>query len=253
MRDKPYIFDRITALELFDAMLGHGPSHRILRIAGGAKMGKSHLLRAFYRRAGAEFQTLCAMVELGEDLADPQSILFALKNQLRGLNFERYTHALETLPKQTIEVKETSLFFSKFSAEISENQKSDLERQRKLTHAFIEDLNSNGDRPTLLCFDTIDNAPTLHGWFQHEFLSGVCQSAHVSVVVAGRELPPNPIQLQMHCCDHALERFDLCHYQEVKECLELALSDDEIKLLYKAFDGKPGPYFEVVPRFRGAT
>lgn len=250
MGNEPYIIDRLTPLDLFEKMLGGEASHRILRIAGGAKMGKSHLLKTFYRRAFAEFQCLCAIVELGEKLPDPQSVLFSLKAQLPNLDFRNYDQTLDANPKQTIEIKDTKVWFSNVSAQITENQKNEIDRQRKLTGAFVDDLKANEAQQVFLCFDTIDHAPDLHNWFQQEFLSSLCQLNHLSIVVAGRELPDNPINLQMQCQDHDLEPFGIDHYKEVRERLDLDLDDEKVEFLFKLFDGKPGPMFEAAPKFR---
>lgn len=250
MGNEPFIIDRLTALDLFEAMVCGDTSHRILRIAGGAKMGKSHLLREFNRRARFEHDLSLAAVELGEQLTDVQSILLSLKNQLISFRFDNYAEAIKSQPNAQSEIQDAKFFLSKVSVNV-EAQQNEAEKRRQFTVAFLEDLKANQNQKLFLCIDTIDQAENLHGWLQDEFLSGICQLENIFVVVAGRFLPKTPMSLEWHCQDHSLEPFEIKHYKEAREKLELDLDDEKVALLHKVFEGKPGPLFEAAPRLRG--
>ena len=252
MGNKPFIIDRKPILKIFESMVCGNTNHYILRISGRAKMGKTHMLKEFRRQAIFDHSMKLGTVQLGEELTDAQSILFDLRNQLSDYKFDQYTQAINSQSVSKAEVQDTKLFWSNVSVNV-EAQKDKDEKRRQFTLAFVEDLKANQTDKLLLCIDTVDEVEHLHGWLQHEFLSGVCRLENVYVVVAGRSLPKIPPSLEWHCEDLELGPVEYHHYEEYRKEAKLNITDEILEAFYKAFDGRPGNIVEVAPKFKGAT
>ena len=244
-----FIVDRLTALDLFEKIITGQRAERILRITGPGKIGKSHLLREYRTRAITQHNHRVVTVKLGNTLPDPPDILYNIRTQLRPLNFPKFIPAHDQYSQTKIEIKEVNAIFSKLSAQTSEHKNSDQYRHRQLTEAFLDDLATLSDHPILLCFDTFDQAQSLHGWFQEHFLTGLCHFKNLSVIVAGRTLPDPSPAIEHHCVNHNLEPLTIQHYQQIRDKFDLDLPDVALEAIHKMCSGRPGDIIDSVPLF----
>jgi len=117
----------------------------------------------------------------------------------------------------------------------------DREQNRvDLTNALFTDLRRLGQ--VVFLFDTFNDGHELvKTWLWGAFLVRICHTPQARVVIAGRDLPEPAFEWE-HCC-HLLPLAGIAyeHYQKFARQQGITASDDLLRGVHYAFDGKPLP------------
>lgn len=246
--------NRQDVIALFDRLVEPDSPYRMLHLLGEAQMGKTHLMtRIFPQRAGDPHRLHCAMISLHSRVR-VADILSDLTSRLAEAgpfpNFERAYHDWATRP--IIEASDIQGVFAKISISAQKAEDESLKFDPLLTRQFVADLRLMANRPLVLLFDALDNAPeSIHSWLLHTLLGQLALLPHVRVVIAGRNLP-DPAGDYAACCRvHRLQPVrDEAEYINYCRQIKAGLVEQSIRDFARAIDYRPGQFAGLVEAFR---
>lgn len=242
-------------LDIFHHLMQTDSPHRVLRLMGQAKLGKSHLLTKVFPVLARQEQTACrcAILDLRSQAQGIPDVLHSACAQLGDEGFGGYLseyRAWRNRPR--VEASNLQALLSRIS--ISAHGEADESRRiiPDLTRAFVNDLRVRPHQPTLLLFDAVDNATeSTRDWLMDALLVQLAGVPHVRCVVAGRTLPDaaggyaavcHSYELQPVTEEEAYIRF--CHLHRIE------LPDQSIRHFAQAFSYLPGLFAEYTQTFR---
>lgn len=252
----PPTIDRIDVIDLFEQLMQPVPPHRVLRLLGASKMGKSHLLNnVFAPLAHQNYRVPCAVVNLKDNSVTVARILHQLCAQLGGEpHFPTYHAAHDAWLNQSnkVEAKGLLAVFSSISIRTGKAETDPQWIERQLTTKFGADLQNLAAKPILLLFDQLDNSPdTIQNWLMDELLVSLAVLKDVRVIVAGQSVPDAAGSYATACCSYELPPVeDENAYIDYCRHCQLNISDQSIKDFAFANYYNPGSFVEsVYPRF----
>jgi hypothetical protein len=215
------MIDREEAVTHFRALIDPVTPLRVLRLLGGAKMGKTHLLTKVFPSLAQQHGSVCAVLDLRNT---QQTIIAHLLNaceQLGRNHFPTFDHLYTTSANQPqIQINGLQSVFSIFSLR-SQSREDDTARViLHLTRCFVDDLRQMPHPQLVLIFDQVDDAaPETQIWLMDTFLGQVQGLAHIRVVLGGRTLPDALGNYARVCVSYELtpvqeEKAYIRHYRE---------------------------------------
>jgi hypothetical protein len=243
------IIDRQPAINLYRAVLEGERRECILRLIGESKMGKTHMLRVYRHIAEQEYNARCAVIDLRSRLYDCGDLLHLVAQQLGLPNFENYQAAHDKLASQPqMQVSGLMALLSRVSLRAEGAREAEQYQRRWLTAAFLQDLEAiPRGSPIVLLFDAFEQADRLvQDWLNESMLPGLSRITNVRVVVAGQTLPKPPATYHDVCCTHELPPVSLDDHRLYCARIRANLSDEQIEVLHRVLDGKPGLFVELV-------
>jgi len=199
--------DRETELKLFESMIAGQCEESILLIEAPGQMGKSTLLSTFERRCLRAGQ-LCALVDLKGGSVGLDELFYRICDDLDWDRFPRFWEQVAALahPNVVVNIGKNVMFGQQ---QITVALKADNEADRRqrltcLTQALFQDLRACAERLVLI-FDTYQQAdPLVKEWLIGPCLARARRTPNLTVVIAGRHIPPEPTECQSHCHRHFL-------------------------------------------------
>jgi len=245
--------DTHEAVKLFHQFMQPNSQVRILRLMGEAKMGKSHLVtKVFPTLARQEHQARCAILDLRNKMQTISDILQMALSQLDARHYDYYNAAQQTWTKRSRVEEDVFTIFTSIDITDKDGLDEARHKNRRLLAQFISELNKLDDMPSLLLFDSVNNASeSMQTWLMDTFLVSISLLKHVRVVVAGRSLPEAYGSYTAQCRSYQLlpvaaeeEYIDFC------KRLNVGLAEQSIRDFAYAFDYKPGMFVDyVLPKF----
>lgn len=248
--------NRESTITLFQEILHPQSTHRVLRLLGEAKMGKSHLLTKVFRLLAQQTGYIfSAVVDLRGSGVTMPDILHQSCAQLGGeAHFPTYYAAYESwLNPPAVQVSGLQALLSNISIRTGERDADPRRMERHLTTKFVADLQALAPRPVLLMFDALEQSDeaTQH-WLMYELLVSLIPLAHVRVVIAGRAVPEAAGSYVAYCHSYELipvtdEAAYIAYCQQHK----LTITEQSIRDIARLLDYQPGFFAEmVVKKFR---
>lgn len=245
--------DTHEVIKLFLQLMEPNSSIHVLRLNGGGKMGKSHLLtKVFPTLVKQDYQASWAMVDLSRPFQTIPDILSQICVQLDEQCFEAYyaaDQAWSNRPK--VDVKGLTATFSRVDILAKDHTDDIHDRARILTISFMRDIHKLKAPLIVLFFDSIDQASEeIQGWLMETLLIPVSRLSHIRVVMAGRFLPEVHGSYRILCRDCSLLPVkDIKAYFEYCVNVNSTLSERDISILAHAFDYTPGFVAEALRKF----
>ena len=242
------------AIDQFHQLMQPDCEFRVLRLLGEAKLGKSHLVTKLFPHLGQTiYQARYAVLDLRNPAQDIADILHAACNWLGGMiNFPTYAAAhRDWLNRPIIQVSGLQALLSRIQVKAPEETDESHKMARHLTTQFVADLRQLTIAPVLLIFDQLDDAnPANQDWLIDTLLVQLAPLTHVRVVVAGRTMPEASGSYAAICCSYELlpVHEDQAYINYCREC-KIELAENEIRVLARAVDYKPGAFADVMPKF----
>ena len=243
--NKTYLIDRLTAVDIFEQMLDGKLGCCVLSVEGAADMGKSRLLKEYFRRASGR-KLNGALVPLENHYTDAAEVLHELVKQLGRQAFPTYWERHLALSQQRAAKSNAEPFWLK-----SPTDEVKVMRSQQLTHAFVQDVTQLAQRqPLILLLDAIEQAiEPVRNWLHGDLLQDLIDTDGVWVVLAGRTLPPPDFRWEQHVYPYELPPVEVHDFQSYCDQMQLNLTPANVKLLHTAFDGMPGKFVKVAPKF----
>lgn len=242
-------------LGIFHYLMQADSPHRVLRLMGQAKLGKSHLLTKVFPILARQEQTACrhAILDLRSQAQGIPDVLHSACAQLGDEGFGGYLaeyRAWRNRPR--VEVRDLHSSFSRIT--ISAHEEADEHRRiiPDLTRVFVNDLRARPREPTLLLFDAVDSAVgTTRDWLMDSLLVQLATLAHVRCVVAGRTLPDAAGGYVAVCDSYELQPVTEDNaYIEFCRLVGIQLVEQSIRDFAKACSYLPGHFVELAQPFR---
>ena len=251
-------YDTINTQEvitLFHRLMQKDGDLRVLRLIGGAKMGKSHLLtKVFPHLAQQDYQAHCAILDLRNQTHTVPDYLHSLCGQLGGQSNSHYFAAYQkwlNRPKQ-VGMQQLLALFSRVTISIKDSSSDLHERDIHFTAQFTKDLSQLEDKALLLLFDSVNHATEdTQAWLTDTLLVHLAALQHVRIVLAGRALPDANSSYTAYCRSYQLSPVtELEAYIKYCRNANLTLPDQSIRDLARVFHYTPGIFVDyVVPAF----
>ena len=203
---KPTI-DHGDAVDLFRRLLAGDSPHRLLRLTGDAKMGKSHLLRHVFVEIAGEEGVPSVLLDLREATKSVRDLLAEIERGLRDhLDCSGYQRAeRDSLTPGSISIKRTVFFKSRVKVSTAGDA---WDIARLLTVQLAIDL-GEADRLAVVLVDAAEQASTTtQQWLSQTLLPELCRLPQLRVVVAGRTLPEPSSSYAPHCMNHRLDKVE---------------------------------------------
>jgi len=250
----PITINRQDVIALFDQLLQPHSRHQILHLLGEGKMGKTHLMtRIFPQRAKNPHQLHCAILNFHSQIR-VADILHNLTSRLASVgpftNFNQAYRDWATRP--VVEAHDLQAFLSKISVTAQKTSTELPKVDPMLTTHFVADLRAlAADRPLVLLFDALDNAPeAIHTWLFHTLLGQLAMLPHVRVVLAGRTLPEPGGDYAATCQVHHLQPVrDETEYITYCQKIKATLVEQSIRDFARAINYRPGEFVGLVEAF----
>lgn len=250
----PLTINRQEAIVLFDRLVQPDSPHRALHLLGDAQMGKTHLMsQIFPQRASDLHRLLCTTLSLHSQ-TNVADILYNLVSRLAEagpfVNFERAYQQWVTRPVH--EARDNQELFAQINTSAQKTEDEGRKFEPMLTTQFVADLRLLANRPLLLLFDALDNAPEpIRAWLFHTLLGHLATLPHMRVVVAGRNLPDPTGDYAASCRVYRLQPVrDETEYINYCRQVKAALVEQSIRDFARAVDYRPGQFVGLVEAFR---
>jgi len=232
--------DREAEMRLFQRMRDGDGSAHVLLIEAPEGMGKSALIHAFWLDSASHQR---ARVNLKGAALSVYEVLTSIARQLHPHGLEGFHREVERLLDESpVSVERAFLIASRMTIHAgSADQDRRRLQQQRLTNLLVGELEraNPGFQPVVLLLDTYDEATEDVGrWVTNHLLSAVLPLRWLTLVVAGRSLP-TPDYLDDWWVLHTLELLRLEHVRDYVRGVRLALSDEQIQLIYDLTDGRP--------------
>jgi hypothetical protein len=179
------MIDREEAVAHFRALIDPVTPLRVLRLLGGAKMGKTHLLTKVFPSLAEQHGSVCAVLDLRNKQQTIIDHLHHACERLGWSHFPKFDHSYTTwITQPQIQINGLQGVFSFFSLR-SRGREDDTARWiPHLTRCFVDDLRQMHHPQLVLIFDQVDDAaPQTQTWLMDTFLGQVQGLAHIRVVV----------------------------------------------------------------------
>jgi len=208
----PLTIDRGEVITLFHQLMRPHSLHRVLRLSGDPKMGKSHFLtKIFPHLARQHYGARCITLDI-RNLTSSQDFLHRLAMPLE--DFPHYHQTYQAwVNRSKVEVKNVFTLLTSISLR---NQAGPDEAQahlRNLLTHLERDLRTLTSTPLLVMIDALDDEydkdPHLKSWVLNQFLPPLTQLNHLRLVLAGRQMPPATSDYSGLCLD--------CHLTSVQD------------------------------------
>jgi hypothetical protein len=235
--------DRDEELALFEKMLSDSISDRILLIHAQGGMGKSHLLREFvqvchekYIHAAMDFK------------AGGISIPELLSRVCDAIGWEHFGNLTKLIQQSsagtTINITDNLLVGkNQIAIEQALNAPDEETREKQrvaVTDALFQDLRAF--QKVVLIFDTFNDCDSIVAkWLSGAFLTRVCHTKNIIVVIAGRIVPEPALDWDAHCNEFVLGGIESRHFEEYAKSNGIDVHPERIKGLCDAFEGRPLP------------
>ena len=246
------IIDRSDAVQLFRELLHSDTRERFLRLLGGPKMGKSHLLTNVFPRIAEEAGFDCVVLDLRNSQITIVEHLHNIRSRLGPERFVRLDAAyVEWISRPQIQAEGIQAILS-FITMRSRSDKADTERMvPHFTNCFVDDLSDIDDRPVVLIFDAVERASVeMQQWLMDSLLVQLHPLSHVHVVVGGRTVLEPSGSYHPIC-----KSFELIPVEDEEEyiryCREIGaeLVEQSIRDIAKALNYVPGIFVDSIESF----
>jgi hypothetical protein len=247
------LIDRIEATDIFRAMLSRKSDYRILCITGSEKMGKSRLMREYMQLAEGEFNAHAALVDLRSSMLSYSDVLSRASEQIGIPYLPHYQAARDDLSrKSSININRMTQILSVILANRDGDENASLHQRDRLASAFINDVQLLSQRTrVVLLFDAFDEAPTkILNWIHEHLAVSLSRVLNVFVVIAGRTLPAAATTWQHLSQTYPLPPVEVEIYLQYCAATGIQISEDHIRTLHRAIDGKPGYFAEMASRLK---
>jgi hypothetical protein len=243
---RPERLNRDEEINMFQGIVSRQADFQILLVSAEGGVGKSELMRAF---AAYCSQGVC-LVKV--DFKGGQISLSELLSRLcDSLSWEQCPTFLGTVqqlkpPAPEINVTDNKMFGqNQINIDINQVLNAADEKIREqnrvdLTNALFTDLRKVGQ--IVFLFDTFNEIDELlKSWLWGAFLVRICHTPNAVVVIAGRNLPDPTFEWEDSC--HLLQLTGIAyeHFEKLARSQGIQASDDLLRGLHFAFDGKPLP------------
>lgn len=193
--------DRENELKLLLQVASGDHYSRIALIDACSGMGKSELLREFIARCQSEREIVFVDFKSGGlSLAD---VLFHICDTIGKKHFPHLAEAVRCIVQPTVIQISQNIMLGQNNISIAlsaPDEQTRAARRADLTAALIDDLRALGQQ--VLIFDVYEKCdPGLQAWFAGVFLPAAHRSPHLSVIIAGQQVPE---QTPMWECEHLL-------------------------------------------------
>jgi hypothetical protein len=243
------------AVDLFCDLMRPDSDLRVLRLLGGPKLGKTHLVtRVFPSIAHKEYHARCAVITMRNQAQDVADILHALCGYLDGLEvFPAYKVAYQDMQNRAgAQGSGAQAQFSRISMRVETGADDPRKMGRELVPPFVADLRKMSHTPIVLLFDAVNDASSImQEWLMDTLVGQLSLLLHVRIVVTGRSVP-EPSGGSVACC----HSFELTPVKEeeayITYCrrLGIPLVEQSIKDIARVLDYKPGQFVDfVLPKF----
>jgi hypothetical protein len=238
---KLYIANQIDHLERFRQIITGKASEQILLIQAPSGFGKSTLLRRFKHECYENKFSVVPIPLKGADIGLP--FLFDCVFQELGQKyFLNFAQKLEPMVGRGVNISK-NWTFGRQQIEIALNVDEATRKYHlmELQQAFFHDLSTISGRIVFL-IDTFEAAPTeIQNWIESELLRATLRISHLSVVVAGQNIPDSTNIHWGDCCqcielqpiedDEAWFKFAID--------INLPLEKEAVKAISRLLKGKP--------------
>ena len=243
------------AVDLFCDLMRPDSDLRVLRLLGGPKLGKTHLVtKVFPSIAHIEYHARCAVITMRNQAQDAADILHALCGYLDGLEaFPAYKVAYQDMQNRArAQVSGVQAWFSRISMKVEGGADDPRKMGRELVPPFVADLRRVSHTPIVLLFDAVNDASsTMQEWLMDTLVGQLLPLLHVRIVVAGRSVP-EPSGGSVACC-HSYELTPVKEEEAyITYChrLGIPLVEQSIKDIARVLDYKPGQFVDyVLPKY----
>ena len=247
---EPTTINRKEVIDRFDELMQPHSPHRVLRLLGSPKMGKSHLLtKVFPVRARQRYRAHCAVVDLRNQASVP-NILHLTCGQLKAASlFSTYYAAYQRwLNRPKVQVSGLRAIFSTVNIRTQSSDEEGHTLNLHLTSQFVTDAGAVVSQPLLLLFDALDSAEeSVQLWLMNILLVQLASLPQVRVVVAGRTVPDPSGSYAPQCVSHKLTPVtDEAEY--INYCREIGaqLPEETIPHFAQATQYQPGFFAELI-------
>lgn len=243
MSQRSIRLDRDEELALFDKMLSDSIPDRILLIHAQGGMGKSHLLREFIQKCQDKF----VHVEM-DFKAGGISIPELLSRLCDAIGWDRFGNLSKLIQQfnagTTINVSDNMLVGkNQIAIEQALNAPDEETREKQrvaVTDALFQDLRALPK--VVLIFDTFNDCdPIVAKWISGAFLTRVCHTKNIIVVIAGRVIPEPTLDWDVMCNELVLGGIESKYFEEYAKSSGIDVHPERIKGLCDAFEGRPLP------------
>jgi hypothetical protein len=248
------MIDGEEVLNLFATFMQPQSRHRVLRLLGEAKLGKSHLLtKVLPVLARSQYQACtCAILDLRNPALGVPDILHNTCSQLNDAAFTGYRNAYQAWRNRPkIEANGLQALLSKISIQARSSEDDTRLILPDLTRAFVSDLRQFDAKPVLLLFDAVnDSTDQTRTWLMDMLLVQLSPLDHVRVVIAGRDLPDAAGSYAAACLSYELQPVvEVDAY--IRFCHEtgVTLAEQSIRDFAHAFNYRPGLFAEYTQSF----
>ncbi len=242
--------NREYELGLFQQVITGRDARRILLLEAESGMGKTTLVREFMRRRPANID--CAPLDFKGGSAGLHQIFYRLCDCLGWEYFSNFTARVEGLSQVNIADNKIIGYAEIEVALHSPDEGDRAARRAALTRAFFDDLRAL-KRALLLVFDTFEQAPPeAQGWLQSSFLAYARRTPHLTVIVAGRQIPDESIEWDDCCVSHRLTPIeDPGHWQNYCQAIGLALHSEAVRTCCILYKGRPNEVVQALVAVAG--
>ena len=250
------MIDRRDAVTVFRSFMKPSHQMQVLRLVGGEKMGKTHLLtKVFPALAREEFQAHCAVLDLSRNQNPTvcdflHSACSQISVQENGNYYTAYREWINRPRKVTL--SQLLFLISSLTVSIQDTSRDLHEKDLYLTAQFIKDLGKLNDKPVLLLFNKVHCAEEyVQIWLMDTLLGQLSQLPQIRAVVAGCSLPEANSSYISSCHSYELLPVkEVEHYMEYCRSSCVELSNESIKDFVRAFEYRPGLFVDfVIPAF----
>lgn len=254
MKRESKLIDRLEAIDVFKIMISGSEKYRHLRLFGIQKMGKSRMLREYREIALREFNTDCAFIDLRLKTREPIDLLCVICDQIGIDNFPKFHEVYDNyLSQPVIKVEGIRQFLSVFDIKDTKGKSQVEHFRRRMLTAFIQDLKVIPvDQKLLFILDQFDEGdPFVTTWLNEHFMSAIYSFANIFIIFAGRTLPEPMTTYEDICVSYELPPVTKNECKNYCEDEKIAVSDNQVDTLHRAFKGAPGFFVETVNNLIG--
>lgn len=251
----PSTINAQLAVSTFESLLLQ-QQHRVLRLIGESKLGKSHLMRDVFPELCQVYKACCVYLDLqGNESQTPLGVLSVARGILfrtHQIRCSEYDRATRETPPGSISIEKMAQLGSvtNINAPVYGDEVI-WSRIPQLTSGLIDDLAQVPSTQIVFLLDSIDQArDRTREWLLTSFLVEVAQLPHVRVVLAGQTMPSVAGGYAAVTETLKLEPVDEQEFILYCRRVRITLQVEEIRFLAKAVRYRPGLFVECVNEFK---
>lgn len=250
------MIDRRGAITMFRHFMEPSDRMQLLRLMGGEKMGKTHLLTEVFPSLAREaYQAHCVVLDIRSNQNPTVSDFLhnacsQLGIQENGNYYTAYRDWINRPRKITLE--KLLLLISSLSISIQDTSRDLHEKDLYLTNQFIRDLGKLDNKPVLFLFNKVHCAEAyIQTWLVDTLLGQLSPLPQVRVVLAGCSLPEPNSSYRSSCQSYELLPVkEAEYYIDYCRSSQVELSNESIQDFIRAFEYRPGLFVDyVLPAF----